>query len=179
MPLQKRATAELDSPAAGNQGPPLVVVGTTGLPFGPLRPRKAVPLYRVLWKSMCQSLLAASSEASWRKSRERQGRVPAPTLSDVATSWAVRWILHSKRDGTCQAVIVYPGPWANQGHMARQASREKICLERREQSSKVSMAGKESENSTRDWAPSAIAFETPICSANLSASGGCASPPQK
>ena len=109
MPLQKRATAELDSPAAGSQGPPLVVVGTTGLPFGPLRPRKAVPLYRVLWKSTCQSRLAASSEASWRKSRERRGRVPAPTLSDVATSCATHWIFHSKRDGTCQAVIVYPG----------------------------------------------------------------------
>ena len=75
---------------------------------------------------------------------------------------------------------MYLGPQANQGHMDRQASREKICPERREQSSKVSKAGKESENNTRDWAPLVIAFETLIWRANLSASGGgCASPLQK
>jgi hypothetical protein len=68
----------------------------------------------------------------------------------LAILCAARWTFHSKWEGTNQAVIVWVGSWVNQGLTDLQASREKICPERNEQSSNDSMAGKESEKMTID-----------------------------
>jgi hypothetical protein len=65
-------------------------------------------------------------------------------------SCAARWTFHSKREGTNQAVIVWVGSSANQGLTDLHASREKTCPERIEQSSRDSMAGRESEKITID-----------------------------
>src|ERR1700733_15935916 len=116
--------------------------------------------------------MAASSEAALRKSREHRGRAPIAIRSDVATSWALCWTFHSRREGTNQAEMERVGSPVNQGCTALHASREKTCPERIEQSRRDSRAGNESEKSTRDWAPAAKATETPIWRANRSASRG-------
>jgi hypothetical protein len=67
--------------------------------------------------------------------------------------------------------MVWDGSSANQGLTALQASREKICPEHIKQFNRDSMAGKESEKMTRDWAPACRATDNPTCRENCSASG--------